>query len=150
MASKFQIRKIHTLKNLLAIEDDVYREMLMSFDVQSSTDLTFTEASILLDILEEKAVALNLWIKQKLKYTNLKRDNMATPAQLRMIESLWRELAYIDTDKFAKSSLRVHLQNNYKINDIMFLTKYKANKVINGIKSMKANLERKKCGHTSM
>ena len=143
MASSFQIKKIHTLKNLLGIEDDLYIDMLMSFGVQSSKNLTFTEANILLGILEEKAVALNLWVKQKKKYEELKRSgDMATDAQLRMIESLWRELAYINTDKYAKSSLRKFLKNKFKVDDIMFLTKTKATKVIQGILFIKKDLKK--------
>ena len=71
MATTFQIRKIHTLKNILGMDDDLYREMLMSFDVQSSKNLTFTEAGIFIEILEEKAIALNKWVKRTKKYENL-------------------------------------------------------------------------------
>ena len=117
--------------------------MLMSFGVQSSKNLTFTEANILLEILEEKAVAQNLWVKQPKKYESLKRnENMASSAQLRMIESLWREIAYINNDKFSKSSLRKFLKNKFKIDDIMFLTKTKATKVIQGIMAIKKSIKK--------
>lgn len=143
MVSSFQIKKIHTLKNLLSIDNDLYIDMLMSFGVQSSKNLTFTEANILLEILEEKAVAQNLWVKQAKKYESLKRnENMASSAQLRMIESLWREIAYINNDKFSKSSLRKFLKNKFKIDDIMFLTKTKATKVIQGIMAIKKSIKK--------
>ena len=143
MVSSFQIKKIHTLKNLLSIDNDLYIDMLMSFGVQSSKNLTFTEANILLEILEEKAVAQNLWVKQPKKYESLKRnENMASSAQLRMIESLWREIAYINNDKFSKSSLRKFLKNKFKIDDIMFLTKTKATKVIQGIMAIKKSIRK--------
>lgn len=143
MVSSFQIKKIHTLKNLLNIDNDLYIDMLMSFGVQSSKNLTFTEANILLEILEEKAVAQNLWVKQPKKYESLKRnENMASSAQLRMIESLWREIAYINNDKFSKSSLRKFLKNKFKIDDIMFLTKTKATKVIQGIMAIKKSAKK--------
>lgn len=143
MVSSFQIKKIHTLKNLLSIDNDLYIDMLMSFGVQSSKNLTFTEANILLKILEEKAVAQNLWVKQPKKYESLKRnENMASSAQLRMIESLWREIAYINNDKFSKSSLRKFLKNKFKIDDIMFLTKTKATKVIQGIMAIKKSAKK--------
>ena len=143
MVSSFQIKKIHTLKNLLSIDSDLYIDMLMSFGVQSSKNLTFTEANILLEILEEKAVAQNLWVKQPKKYESLKRnENMASSAQLRMIESLWREIAYINNDKFSKSSLRKFLKNKFKIDDIMFLTKTKATKVIQGIMAIKKSIKK--------
>ena len=50
MATISQIRKIHTLKNILDLDDDLYIEMLMSFGVRSSQELTYTEAAIFLEI----------------------------------------------------------------------------------------------------
>ena len=61
MSTYAQIKKIHTLKNVLQLDDDLYVDMLMSFGVQSSKDLTCTEAGIFLEILEEKAVLTNKW-----------------------------------------------------------------------------------------
>lgn len=46
--------------------------MLMSFGVQTSENLTYTEAAIFIEILEDKAVALNRWKKQSKK--ELKQD----------------------------------------------------------------------------
>lgn len=143
MASTFQIRKIHTLKNILGLEDDLYRDMLMSFGVQSSTRLTFTEATVLIDIFEEKAERLNLWTIRQKKYRDLKRDsNMATGRQLGMIEGLWREICYVDNSDFAKKSLRKFLQNKFGIADVTFLTKNKAIKVIQAILNIKNKSKR--------
>ena len=144
MATTFQIRKIHALKNVIGMDDDLYREMLMSFDVTSSKDLTFTEAAIFVDILEDKAVAINKWIKQPKKYADLNRtENMASDAQLRMIESLWRDVCYFNDDKFAKKSLRKYLKSKFKVDDIMFLTRAKACKVIQAITAIKKKLKEK-------
>ena len=71
MVTISQIRKIHTLKSAIGLDDDLYRDMLMSFGVQSSKDLTYAEAIIFLEILEEKAVALNRWKKLPKKYSDL-------------------------------------------------------------------------------
>lgn len=140
--TKFQIRKIHTLKNLLGIDDNTYRNMLRSFDVTTSKNLTYTEAKILLEILEDNAIKANLWVKQPLKYDDPKRAaSMATGAQRRMIEGLWRELSYEDTDKFAKQSLRTFLRNKFNIDDTAFLTKAKGIKAIQAITRMKKNLD---------
>lgn len=93
MATTSQIRKIHTLKAFLGLDDDLYREMLMSFGVQSSKNLTYTEAVIFIEILEDKAAEINRWQKQPKKYANLNRScKMATQSQLRMIEGIWREI----------------------------------------------------------
>ena len=144
MATISQIRKIHTLKNVLGLDDDLYREMLMSFGVCTSKELTYTESLVFIDILEDKAVARNLWEKQPKKYEDLNRDDkMATDAQLRMIEGLWRELSYFDDDKFAKKSLRKFLSRTHKVDDVMFITKDKASKVINSIIAMKNNYVKK-------
>lgn len=140
--TKYQIRKIHTLKNLLGIDEETYREMLRSFDVSSSKNLTYTEAKILLEILEDNAEKANLWIKKGLKYDDPTRAPfMASGAQRRMIEGLWRELSYEDTDEFAKQSLRAFLRNKFNIEDTAFLTKKKGIKAIQAIIRMKKNLD---------
>lgn len=142
MATTTQIRKIHALKNVIGLDDDLYREMLMSFDVQSSKNLTYTEAIIFTEILEDKAVELNRWKKQPKKYETLQRNgDMASDAQLRMIEGMWREICYYDDDLFARKSLRKFLKSKFKVDDVMFLTKAKASKAIQAIKGIKKNLK---------
>ena len=55
MSTSLQIKQIHTLKNILGLDDDLYREMLASFGVYSSKKLTETEANILIEILQDNA-----------------------------------------------------------------------------------------------
>lgn len=143
MATPSQIKRIHILKSLLGLDDDLYREMLMSFGVCSSKDLTFTEASVMLDILETRAEERNLWKRIPKPYEDLNRDSkMATPPQLRMIKGLWREICYFDNNEFANKSLRKFLKSKFKVDDINFLTKTKAIKVIQAIKAIKQKLEK--------
>ena len=114
-----QIKRIHILKNIIGLDDETYLKMLKSFDVVTSKNLTLGEASILIDILEEQAVAMGRWQRQPKKYADLTRsNNMASGAQLRM-----------------------YLKQKFKTDDIMFLTKTKANKVIHSIKEIKKNLK---------
>ena len=143
MATNLQIKKIHTLKNVLGLDDDLYRDMLMSFGVCTSKDLTNTEANVFASILEEKAIKQNLWVKKSLKYEDLYREDMATPTQLRLIEGLWEEIAYDNDEKFKKTSLRKIIKNKLKVDDIRFLTKEQANKAINLIKGIKKNLKKR-------
>lgn len=143
MATASQIRKIHILKNILGLDEDLYQDMLMSFGVGTSKNLTYTEAIIFIDILEDKAVENSLWTKQPKKYEELKRNNrMASDSQLRMIEGLWREICYFDNNKFAKTSLRKFLKSKHGVDDVMFLTKSKASKVIQSIMAIKKNLNK--------
>ena len=66
---------------------------------------------------------------------------MASGAQRRMIEGLWRELSYKDSDIFAKQSLRKFLKQKFNVEDTSFLTKEKATKVIQAITRMERNLK---------
>ncbi|MBO6180642.1 regulatory protein GemA [bacterium] len=144
MATNSQIKKIHTLKKVLGLDDDLYRELLDEYGVNSSKDLTYKDAIAFTENLESKALALGLWEIKPKKYSELNRNNeMATDSQLRMIEGLWRELSYFDNDKFAKKSLRKFLNRTHKIDDVMFLTKEKASKVIHSIIAMKKNYIKK-------
>lgn len=144
MATSFQIKKIHTLKNILSIDDDLYREMLLTFNVNTSKNLDFPNASKFIEILEEKAVALNKWVKPPKKYAGLNRtNNMASDAQLRMIEGLWRDICYFNNDKFAKKSLRKFLKLKFRVDDVMFLTKAKACKAIQAVAAIKEKLKEK-------
>lgn len=139
-----QIKKIHALKNALKLENDLYREMLLPFNAQSSKDLTDYLAEIFIYQLESMSVKMGVWQNPSLKYEDLRyrEEKMATPQQLRMIEAMWRDVCYFDNDDFAKKSLRKFLRNKFKVDDLMFLTKAKAAKVIQGIKGIKKNLER--------
>lgn len=74
------------------------------------------------------------------KYAELKRSgNMATSAQLRMIEGLWWEIAYEKNDVFTKKSLKLFLYKKLKIEDILLLSKTQANKAIQIISAIKKN-----------
>ena len=60
-----------------------------------------------------------------------------------MIEGLWRDVCYFNDDKFAKKSLRKFLKSKFKVDDIMFLTRAKACKVIQAITAIKKKLKEK-------
>lgn len=142
MITKFQIKKIHTLKKVLNICDEVYKDMLFSYGVNSSTELDYTSARDLVEKLEVTAEKIGCWVKKEKKYSSLKRDEiMASDCQLRMIESMWREICYFDNDKFAKKSLRTFLKKKFRVDDIMFLTKDKASNVIQSIKIIKKKVK---------
>lgn len=48
-----QIRKIHALKNVLHIEEEHYRALLLRWEVESSKEMTMNEAKELIDFLVE-------------------------------------------------------------------------------------------------
>lgn len=129
MVTISQIKKIHILKSRIGLNDDLYRDMLYSFGVGSSKNLTTTEAAIFIDILTDKAGKP----QQKYDDFNYRDEDYASSSQLRMIEGLWKQVCYSQEKEEIKKSLRKFLQNKFKTDDIRFLTKTKAGKVIQAL-----------------
>jgi len=136
MSNFTQIKKIHTLTNILGLEDEIYRDMLASFGVGSSKNLTETEAQILIEILEDK---VSFKGNSHKKYDDFKsRDNaMATPAQLRKIEVVWKDMHTFTDKDSAKKSLRKFIKKQFHFEDIRFITKIKAGKIIAVLEKIK-------------
>ena len=81
MITPSQIRKIHTLKNQLGLDDDQYRELLHSFDVSSCKQLGEDEASIVIQNLEYDLKAYNRQFQKKFEEVANRDKSMATPKQ---------------------------------------------------------------------
>lgn len=144
MSNFTQIKKIHTLKNILGLEEELYRDMLASFGVGSSKNLTETEAQILIEILEDKVSLKGNCHK---KYDDFKsRDNsMATPAQLRKIEVVWKDMHTFTDKDSAKKSLRSFIKKQFHIEDIRFITKIKAGKIIAVLEKIRLASRERSC-----
>jgi hypothetical protein len=145
MVTTLQIRQIHTLKSRLGLENDLYSDMLYSFGVCTSKDLTNCEAGVLIDILVHKAVLKGVWERKTKKYDDFdyRDDDYASSSQLRMIEGLWAKTCYAENEKH---SLRKFLQNKFKVSDVRFLTKTKACKVIQALQIIKDKKQRESVG----
>lgn len=138
MSTALQIKRIHTFKTQLGIDDELYREMLASFGVCSSKNLTETEAEILIEILNDKSKKVKP--RKPKKYDDLsQRDNkMSTPLQLRKIEAIWWDIC--DSAESVKQirSLRKFIKRQCKIDDIKFLSKREASKLIAVLEKIKS------------
>lgn len=137
MITPSQIKQIHILKNLIGIDEELYRDMLASFDVCSSKKLTKTEAQIFIEILEDKLKTMKITYHRK--YDNLySRDNrMATPLQLRKIEAVWKDIVAVNNIEDEKKSLRHFLNKHFHIDDIRFIQKARASKIIAVLEKIK-------------
>lgn len=135
MISFSQIKQIHTLKAILGLNDELYKEMLMSFGVSTSKNLTFTEAKILIEILSSKAIAAGKWQRPNSNFLKLedRAEWMASPAQLRKIEAMWRDLCFDKNPEESKKTLRKFIQSHFKVSDIRFIDKITATKIIHVI-----------------
>lgn len=145
MISFSQIKRIHTLKAILGLDDELYKEMLLSFGVATCKNLTQTEASIFLEILSEKAIALGKWQHPANNFSEfLERGNdMATPSQLRKIEAMWRDLSYIKSNEAVRKSLRTFLQKHFSVSDLRFVDKTAATKIIHVVNKIRVEKYKK-------
>ncbi len=139
---KAQIKKIHALKNAMKMPDETYRKLLFEhyYPATSSKALTREQAEAFVNTLEEMAKALGVWIEHEGKLTHEKlggRARMASPAQLRLIEALWKEVSRARGEKDRKKALRVWLLRTFKVSDIRFLDTETVKKVIHALLVMK-------------
>lgn len=138
MVTNSQIKKIHTLKNILKLDNELYQEILSAYGAKSCKSLAPHLANEFIKQLEDMAVEAGLWVRPNKKFSELSnRAEMATPAQLRKIEAMWKEVAYVKDRDFIKKSLRLFLQKQFKISDLRFLEKSMVSKVIKSIESIK-------------
>ena len=130
MADKKQLQLIHIAKQQLGLDEDMYRETLeYRYNVSSSKDLTYNQASNFIGFLSEKGFKF----KKKTKSLKAKKaDNiieLATPAQHRLIEVLKNNIVW----KY-DNGYELYIQKRLKINKV--ITKADAFKVINALKGM--------------
>lgn len=137
MITTFQIKRIHILKNQIGLDDDTYREMLHSFGVCSSKDLTYTEAEVLIDVLGNKAeIKMKKYAKKYDEFEG-RADIMATPPQMRKIEAIWSEVCDYNDIETRKKTLRAFLKKRFHVFDIRFLTNKRARQIIPVLEKMK-------------
>ncbi len=136
MSDNKQKSMIHQLISILGIKKDVYKEMLYNrFQVESSKDLTYENASQLITSLKKDAVAAGLWECKKSfnkhKFSNLgDREGMASPRQLRMVEAMWTDYSDADTTEARAKAFSVFLSKRFGVSSIKFIDKPTASKVI--------------------
>lgn len=143
MSTLAQIRQIHTLKNIIGLDDDLYREMLSSFGVYSSKNLTQTEAALFISILNDKIKSTKINCNKKYDDLYGRDSEMATPPQMRKIEVLWKYVTRLKDPEKQRAALRRFIKNKFKVDDIRFMTKSKASRVIAVLEKIKLKKELK-------
>lgn len=142
MVEKGQIKKIHTLKSALKLQEASYRKLIYAnyYPCTSSMELTFSQARDFIDNLERMAVESGVWSPNsgKSRYEELgKRGRMATPAQLRLIEGLWKEVSSVRGEHNRKKALRKWLSERFGVSDLRFIDDVNVRKVIFALKAMR-------------
>lgn len=143
-----QIKKIHTVKGALCLDDDTYRAILTErFGVASSKELTRLQASDLIDELERQAIACSKWVKRTpspKKFVELEgRYGMASPAQLRKIEAMWNDVSRMEEPDAKRKALRHFVERITRVSDLRFLNMDGACRVICALEAMKKRPDNK-------
>lgn len=141
MIEGWQIKKIHALKGAMKMPDDYYRKLIYSnyHPHTSSKDLTLDQANHFIENLETMAVQAGAWnpYEGKSRFEELgARPGMATPAQLRLIEGIWKEVSNVRGEKKRKKALRAWIFKQFKVSDLRFIDNSVARKVIHVLKIM--------------
>ena len=99
--------------------------------------LTETEANILIEILQDKTKKLKLAKPKKYDDLSERDSKMSTPLQLRKIEAIWWDICNIAESVQQIRSLRKFVKRQCKIDDIKFLSKREASKLIAVLEKIK-------------
>ena len=126
------LAKIHIAKKQLALEDDLYRDILYrKFRVSSSKSLSDSQALVLINHFKNVG-----WVPKSKpkKYDDEKGDiYSASPAAKRKIEAMWHDIYRGNSET---KHLRQFLFNHFKVSDINFLERKTAHDVIEALKAM--------------
>lgn len=149
MATTNQIKRIHSLKSRLKLDDITYRCILSQWSVQSSKELSYEQARELLAHLEKQAVSAGVWKPKPKKYDDLlgREEHMAPPSKLRLIEALWAQVSWCAWGDARDDALQKMCKRITGKNWLSAISDKEANKLIKAIKSMKAQKERLKNQH---
>lgn len=136
--TKGQIKKIHTLKTMLGIDEAAYRERLKaSFGIETSKDLSLHQAAAFIDELVEQAGPANARKASSKRVSEPARNGFASPAQIAFIKSLWRQVSRAEPEH-QKKALRRFVARQAKVSDLRFLRDKDASKIICALKAMQA------------
>ena len=138
LANKAQIKKIHTLKSKLQLREEVYRDMLANYGVDSSTRLKIGQATDFIQTLSHQAEKQGVWTTKKKKYDHLwnRNKNMASPAQLRKIEAMWKNVSRFENYRQRAEALDKFINRIVGVTNILWVEKSHVEKLIKAIEAM--------------
>jgi hypothetical protein len=142
------IRRIKTLQSVLRLPDDVYREMLAQYGVDSCKKLDIGKAQKLCEKLESMAENSGKWQRYngKLKYSELEDRGFPYPTakQLRMIDALWKEVSFIKDEKERSKALDKFVKRIVGVDKLIWIEQPQVKKLVKAIKQMRLQQKYKK------
>ncbi len=151
MATRWQVKMIHTLKSKLGISEGDYRVVLEKYGVKSSKALSYGKANHLIDRLAEEGEKMGVWKRKypnrrrRQKYNDLAgREDMATPAQLRMVEAAWADVSRMRNAEARQRALLKFCKRITKKAKMEWLNHRDIEKLMAAINAMKESKEKGK------
>lgn len=137
-------QEIGYTRKQIGIDEDLYREMLSErFNVFSCTQLTEIQLREFIKILKENGLKsgkfkpVKKYSFQKRKYEELgKREGMASPAQLRMIEAIWFEVSNQTSDEARADALNNFLDKHFGVSNIKWIESTMVGKIKKTLEKM--------------
>lgn len=141
LSSPKQRQRLGFFRKLLNLSEELYKELLEQFGVETSKDLTSQQIEELTSRLCKNAEVQGLYRPKpsflKYKYNNLSnREGMASPAQLRKIDIMWKNVSRQKNEKDRQSALQVMIKKITGKDHIKFLTPVDVKKVIKTFENM--------------
>ncbi len=146
----WQKKRIHVLAARLGIydkaDDTLYRDMLEArTGVRTCLDLSYAAAQDLINQLEDEAQNAGIWKRPRWtsetgrrKYEHLGyRMGMANPAQLRMIDAMWKDVSYQKTDEEKERAFNRFLLSHFHIAAIEWVEDWMVRKIVETIEAMR-------------
>lgn len=140
MSTSSQLVIIHTLRKVLALSEEVYRDMLKdNFNVSSSKELSVDQAATLIRSLKAHVDGPPGQPPTK-KWDHLTgRPGMASPAQLRLVEAMWKDVSRVKESAPRSEALRAFLEKRFHVKALLWLEASQVQKVIRALKAMKSS-----------
>ncbi len=148
MPTRAGLAKIHIAKRELHLTDELYRDLMyVFFKKKSARDLNKEEVDELilhfkslgwsqfknmsgLSVISDKSLGAHLYGK---KYDDLgNRKDMASPAQLRLIEALWMMGPGVRLK--TREALRHFLQHYFHVSDLRFIKSRQVTSILGAVR----------------
>lgn len=129
-ANNAQKAQIHILKDRLGLTDEDYRDMLASYGVTTSKDLTFRDAGEFIKALRRKVLESGA--------PQPHRTGYASRAQKAMLWNMWQQISRQDTKEKMTEAFRHFVKARFRIDNVEWLPGSAVSKIKKTLEAMGA------------
>ncbi len=138
MLDRSLIQRIQILRRQMGMEEESYRELIRSYGVESSRDLTRVQASNIIARLGGGAEHRTAVSHFKTKYNELGvRPGFANPKQLRMLNAMWAGVSVYKTEANRDAALDIFLRNRFQLGGMKWIEGKDVQRIRRALEAMK-------------